>query len=260
MSLCDSHCHLDRLDLDSLGGSLEAVLARARAEGVDRMLCVAINLMDLPRVLDAARRYPEVYASVGVHPNEGVEQEPSAAELAALAGEDKVVAIGETGLDCYRSSGDVEWQRRRFRRHIEAARRTGLPLIVHTRDAQADTLRILGEEGADAVGGVMHCFTGTAGEAAAAMEMGFLISFSGIITFRNAGALREVAAGIPEDRLLVETDAPYLAPVPHRGKPNLPAYVALVAACVAEQRGVPVETLVEQSGENFFRLFPAARG
>jgi TatD DNase family protein len=201
---------------------------------------------------------PGVSVSVGVHPNERDRRDPVADELVELAGHERNVAIGETGLDYFHGKGDLGWQRERFRVHIEAARACGKPLIIHTREAREDTLRILREGGAGEVGGVMHCFTETWDMARRAMDMGFYISFSGIVTFRNAEALREVATRVPLDRLLIETDAPYLTPVPHRGKPNQPAYVRHVAERIADLRGLPVEQLIEVTGENFFRLFPAA--
>ena len=255
MYLVDSHCHLDRLDLSALGGDLDAVMARAEALGVGRMLCVSINLEHLPEVLSLAHRYEHVYASVGVHPSECDGAEPRVAELVALADDPRVIAIGETGLDYFYNEGDLEWQRERFRRHIAAARESGLPLIVHTRDSQEDTLRILEEEGARQVGGVMHCFTGDWETAQAAMDLGFYISFSGIVTFKNAAQLREVARKMPADRILVETDSPYLTPVPYRGKPNQPAYVHYVAEQVASLQAVSLEQITRQTTENFNRLF-----
>ncbi|MGE0372662.1 MAG: TatD family hydrolase [Gammaproteobacteria bacterium] len=256
MLLVDSHCHLDLLDLPQLGGSLDAVIDNARANGVGRMLCVSITLEDFPRVLALANAREHVYASVGVHPNERDGREPAVEDLVSIASaESKVIAIGETGLDYFRGSGDMGWQRERFRRHIAAARRTGLPLIIHMRDATADTLDILREEDSAGVKGVMHCFTGDLATALAAIELGFYISFSGIVTFNSAADLRTVAASIPEEYLLVETDSPYLAPVPHRGKPNHPGYVRFVAECIAGLRGVPVERIAQVTTENFARLF-----
>jgi TatD DNase family protein len=256
MLLVDSHCHLDLLDLPQLGGTLDAVLDSARANGVGRMLCVCITLEDFPRVLAVANRYPQVYASVGVHPNERDGRDPAVAELVRLAaGADKVIAMGETGLDYYRGSGDMGWQRERFRRHIAAARETGLPLIVHMRDAAEDTISILREDASVGVTGVMHCFTGDLATALAAIDLGFLISFSGIVTFSSAADLRAVAARIPEEFLLIETDSPYLAPVPHRGKPNHPAHVRYVAECIAGLRKAPVEHIARITTANFSRLF-----
>ena len=252
--LTDSHCHLDRLS-----GDLEEILARANEAGVGWFLCVSINMENVERVIEIAGRHPSVYATVGVHPNEREGREPDLEELASLAERPKVVAIGETGLDYFHGKGDLEWQRERFRRHIAAARITGKPLIVHMRDAAADTLSLLREEKADEVGGVMHCFTGDWETAVSAMELGFHISFSGIITFRNADPLRAVAARVPEDRLLIETDSPYLAPVPYRGKPNQPAYVRRVAECLAELRGSSLEQIAEKTTANFHHLFRIGR-
>ncbi len=252
--LTDSHCHLDRLS-----GDLEEILARANEAGVGWFLCVSINMENVERVIEIAGRHPSVYATVGVHPNEQEGREPDLEELASLAERPKVVAIGETGLDYFHGKGDLEWQRERFRRHIAAAKITGKPLIVHMRDAAADTLSLLREEKADEVGGVMHCFTGDWQTAVSAMELGFHISFSGIITFRNADPLRAVAARVPEDRLLIETDSPYLAPVPYRGKPNQPAYVRRVAECLAELRGSSLEQIAEKTTANFHHLFRTGR-
>lgn len=253
--LVDSHCHLN---FDPLHADLEGVLVRARASGVGYMLCVAVSLGKLPEVLALTRTHPQVFASVGVHPNEREGREPDEDELVSLASEARVVAIGETGLDYYRSTGDMGWQQERFRRHIRAARRLGKPLIIHMREASADTLRLLREEKAEEVGGVMHCFTEGWEIARAALDLGFYISFSGILTFRKAEALREVAKKIPAERLLVETDAPYLAPVPHRGKTNEPAYARHVAEQLAQLRGVSFEDIAEQTTRNFFTLFRAA--
>lgn len=253
--LIDSHCHLDRLELTPYGGQLDGAIAAAHQRGVDLMLCVSIDMNNFPEVRAIAERYEEVYASVGVHPNETGGHDPSVEELVHLADHPKVIAIGETGLDYYRSEGDLEWQRARFRRHIAAAKQTGKPLIVHSREAREDTLRVLEEEGAHEVGGIMHCFVEDMATAERAMALGFLISFSGIVTFRNAAALQEVARMVPAEMLLVETDAPYLAPIPHRGKPNEPAYVRDVAEFVAKLRDVPVELLAQQTSDNFRRLF-----
>ncbi|MBI5451508.1 MAG: TatD family hydrolase [Gammaproteobacteria bacterium] len=250
--MVDSHCHLDRLDLASLGGDLDMVMAEARRQGVGRMLCVSINLELLPAMLEVVRRYPEVYASVGVHPNETAGREPAVEELLALAADPAVIAIGETGLDYYRSSGDLDWQQQRFRNHITAAQRSGLPVIIHSRDAWQDTLNILDEQ---PVPGVMHCFTGNRAQAEQALDRGLYVSFSGIVTFRNAADIREAASYVPLDRLLIETDAPYLTPVPFRGKSNQPAYVRYVADCIAGLRGIAVEDLIMASSENFSRLF-----
>ncbi len=248
--LTDSHCHLDRLDDD-----LDCVLDRAREAGVGSFLCVSINMENVQDVIDIARRYPQVLASVGVHPNEQQGREPGLDELLALADNPDVIAIGETGLDYFHSKGDLEWQQQRFRRHIAAANISGKPLIIHTRDAAEDTLKIMQEESAAEAGGIMHCFTGDWETAARAMEMGFYISFSGIITFNSATELREVARRVPDDCLLVETDSPYLAPVPYRGKPNQPAYVRQVAERLAELRETSVEDIAQTTTNNFQTLF-----
>ncbi len=253
--LADSHCHLDRLDFAALGGNLDTAIATAHAAGVNYLLSISVELDSLPGLLAIAERYPQVYASVGVHPTEQVAHEPGAEQLAALAHHPKVVAIGETGLDYFHCKGDTEWQRERFRTHIRAARLTGKPLIVHSRDAREDTLRILAEEGAAEVGGVMHCFTDDWDTARRALDLNFHISFSGIVTFHNAKALREVAAKVPLERMLIETDAPYLAPMPHRGKTNQPAYVRHVAEQIATVRNLPVEVVAEATTSNFIKLF-----
>ncbi|CAK0743585.1 Uncharacterized metal-dependent hydrolase YcfH [Gammaproteobacteria bacterium] len=254
LRLVDSHCHLDRLDLTPFGGELAEALVAARNVGVERILCVSINLEHFPQILSIARRFPGVHASVGVHPGEQVSQEPEIDELVALARDPAVVAIGETGLDYHYHQGDPGWQQERFRRHIVAAQTVGKPLIIHSREARADTLRILKEEGAQEVGGVMHCFTEDWSTAHAAVELGFYISFSGIITFRNAVGLREVATRLPLEHLLVETDSPYLAPTPHRGKSNHPAWVYLVAEQIAALRGMEPAALAEATTANFLRF------
>lgn len=253
--LVDSHCHLDRLDLEPFGGELANVLQQAEENGVGRFLCVAIDRGNIPDVIAIAERFDNVYASVGVHPNEEDPNEVTAEELIALADHPKVIAIGETGLDYFRSEGDLAWQQQRFRNHIAAAKACSKPLIIHSREAREDTIRLMQEEGAQAAGGIMHCFVEDWETAQQAMEMDFYISFSGIVTFRNAEALREVARQVPADRLLVETDSPYLAPVPHRGKSNQPAYVRHVAEFLAELRGVSFEELSAQTTGNFNRLF-----
>jgi TatD DNase family protein len=250
--LVDSHCHLD---FPELAGRLDAVLAAMSAAEVGHALCVSVTREEFPRVRTLAEAHENLFASAGVHPDYVDVLDPSVEELLRLADHPKVVAIGETGLDYYRLEGDLEWQRERFRRHIRAARECGKPLIVHTRSAAEDTLRIMREERAADVGGVMHCFTETAAVASAAMEMGFLISFSGIVTFKNARALREVAREVPLASLLVETDSPYLAPVPHRGKTNEPAFVRHVAAEIARLRELDLEAVAAATTANFFRLF-----
>ena len=248
----DSHCHLDFPDL---AADLPAVLEAMAAARVTHALCISVNLPEWPAVHALAMAHPHLYATVGVHPDYEDTSEPSVDDLVALAARPKTVAIGETGLDYYRLTGDLEWQRQRFRTHVRAARRAGRPLVIHTRSAAADTLAIMREEGAGEAGGVMHCFTETWDVARAALDLGFHISFSGIVTFRNAKELKEIAQRVPLDRMLIETDAPYLAPVPHRGKRNEPAFVPHVAAEIARLRGVPVETIAAATSANFFRLF-----
>lgn len=258
MHLVDSHCHLDLIDMAPFDGRMDAVLEAARSAGIGHILCVCLSLEERGTVLELARSHPMVSASVGVHPNHDEGEEPTVAVLVRHATDPEVVAIGETGLDYFRSEGDLGWQQDRFRTHIRSAREAGKPLIIHTRDAREDTLRILEEEDAGTAGGVMHCFVEDWDTARRALDIGFYISFSGIVTFRSAEALREVARRVPRDRILVETDAPYLAPVPHRGKPNQPAFVAHIAACVADLQGMSVEALTEQTTRNFYTLFPAA--
>jgi TatD DNase family protein len=225
-----------------------------RANGVTHALCISVELPKFPKVLALAEAHENFFASVGVHPDHEAEAVETA-RLVELAAHPKVVAIGETGLDYHRLSGDLEWQRERFRTHIRAARKCRKPLVIHTRDAAEDTLRIMREEGAGEVGGVMHCFTETQEVADGALALGFYISFSGIVTFKNATQLKEVARRVPLERLLVETDSPYLAPVPHRGKTNRPGLVRHVAEEVARLRGIAFEDLAEATTRNFFRLF-----
>ena len=248
----DSHCHLD---FPELYPRIDEVLTRMREKGVGYALCISVNLERFPTVLALATRFPNLYATVGVHPDEQDARTPGVSELVELATHPKVVGIGETGLDYYRLQGDLEWQRERFRTHIRAARKCRKPLVIHTRSAAADTLRIMREEGAEEIGGVMHCFTESWDVAVAALDLNFYISFSGIVTFKNAGALKEVAQRVPLERMLIETDAPYLAPVPHRGKPNEPAYVIHVAEEIARLKGVAVRQIEDATAENFFRLF-----
>jgi len=226
-----------------------------QAAEVTHALCVCVNLRDFPQVLALAERYPNIYASVGVHPDEPPGNDPELNDLVELARHPRVIAIGETGLDYYRQTGDTAWQRARFRTHIRAARTCGKPLIVHTRAAADDTLAIMREENAGAIGGVMHCFTESLTVAQQAMEQNFYISISGIVTFKNATALKQVTEALPLERLLIETDAPYLAPIPFRGKPNEPAYVRYVAEEVARIKKQPFATIAEQTTANFFRLF-----
>ncbi|MCX8085936.1 MAG: TatD family hydrolase [Rhodocyclaceae bacterium] len=253
----DSHCHLD---FPELKAQLPGVLAEMEKQGVGWALCAGVTLERFPAMLDIVREDWRLFAAVGVHPDtEALAQEPDIETLVTLAQDPKVVAIGETGLDYFRLKGDLEWQRERFRTHIRAARACGKPLIIHTRAAAVDTLRILEEEGANEVGGVFHCFTETHEVAQRALELGFYISFSGIVTFKNAAALKEVAKAVPLDRLLIETDAPYLAPVPHRGKTNQPAWVRHVAEEIARLREQPLEEIAQATTNNFFNLFKASK-
>ncbi len=255
-TLVDSHCHIPVIE-----GIPEAeVLANAKANDISHMLCVCIDLDSFQPVLQTARQHDHIFASVGVHPNSEVNKEPAVDELVQLASSHpRIVAIGETGLDYFRSDGDLEWQRQRFRTHIQAAKESGKPLIIHCREAKDDTIRLLQEEGAETVGGVMHCFVEDHATALAAIELGFYISFSGIVTFKNAQDLQAVARQIPLEKMLVETDSPYLAPVPFRGKTNQPAYVKHVAECIAELRNIPFEQVAEVTTDNFFRLFNISR-
>jgi TatD DNase family protein len=248
----DSHCHLNFPDLTE---NLDAILANMHTNQVTHALCVSVDLLSFPQVLDMAERYINLYASVGVHPDYELETEPTQAELVRLAQHPKVIAIGETGLDYYRLTGDLDWQRDRFRTHIRAARECGKPLIIHTRSAAQDTLRILDEEEAGKAGGVMHCFTENLDVAQKAVELGFYISFSGILTFKNATIIKEVAQNIPLDRILIETDSPYLAPAPYRGKTNQPAYVIYVAEEIARLRRISLEEVGETTSLNFRGLF-----
>ena len=257
--LIDSHCHLDRLDLSAHGGSLDAALAAARARGVGHFLCIGISADNAAAVKALSERYADVDCTVGVHP---LDLQPGVAPaldwLLAELNHPHVVAIGETGLDYHYEPEAAELQRQAFRLHLQAAQLTGKPVIVHTREARADTLALL-REAALPQAGVLHCFTEDWPMAKAALDLGFYISLSGIVTFRNADALREVARQVPADRLLIETDAPYLAPIPRRGRPKLPEYVRDVAEFLAPLRGVDVDTLAEQTTQNFQRLFPLAR-
>ena len=256
--LVDSHCHLDRLELDRFAGGLAGVLEAASKNGVTRLLSVATDLESWPRLAGMTEPYPQVALAVGVHPSERDGRAPTVAELAALGREPRVVAIGETGLDYYYGRDFMERQQAWFRVHIAAARAVGKPLIVHTRDARADTLRLLEEEGAAEVGGVLHCFTEDWDMAERALALGFHISFSGIVTFKNAQQIQDVARKTPADRMLVETDSPYLAPTPHRGKPNQPAWVRHVAEFVAQLRGESLEQVAAVTSANYGRLFGVA--
>jgi TatD DNase family protein len=250
--LVDSHCHLD---FPELREALPQVLDAMRDNRVTHALCIGVEMDAWPNVHALATAHPNLYASVGVHPDYEDLDEPTVDLLVERAHERKVVAIGETGLDYYRRSGDLEWQRARFRTHIRAARAAARPLVIHTRAAADDTIAIMRNERASEAGGVMHCFTETWDVAQRAMDLGFHISFSGIVTFRNAGEIKDVAKRVPLDRMLIETDSPYLAPVPHRGKRNQPAWVRHVAEEIAALREVPVETIARATSDNFFALF-----
>ena len=252
----DSHCHLD---FPELRDDLPQLLDAMRDNAVTHALCIAVEMDGWDAVHELARAHPNLYASVGVHPDYADIEEPTEALLVERAREPKVVAIGETGLDYFRLTGDLGWQRERFRTHIRAARAARKPLVVHTRAAAADTLALMRDERADEAGGVMHCFTETWDVAAQALDLGFHISFSGIVTFKNAVALKDVARRVPLDRMLIETDSPYLAPVPHRGKRNQPAWVRHVAEEIARLRDVPVTTIAAATSDNFFRLFGVDR-
>jgi TatD DNase family protein len=252
MPFIDSHCHIN---FHELAENITDVLAKMQQNEVLAALCVSVNLADFPQVLSLAEQYPHIYASVGVHPDYENVEEPNVAQLVALAQHAKIIAIGETGLDYYRLTGDLDWQRERFRTHIRASRECGKPLIIHTRSAAEDTLRLMAEEGAEQAGGVMHCFTENWEVAKGALDMGFYISFSGIVTFKNALQIKEVAQRVPLDRILIETDSPYLAPVPYRGKLNQPGYVKHVAEEIALLRGISVAEVGQQTSENFARLF-----
>jgi TatD DNase family protein len=252
----DSHCHIN---FPELAARMPEILAKMAENKVSHALCVSVDLPDFPQVLALAEEYPHIYASVGVHPDYEETPEPSVDQLVALSQHPKIVAIGETGLDYFRLEGDLEWQRERFRTHIKASRITRKPLIIHTRAASEDTIRIMREEGAGTndggVAGVMHCFTESLEVAEAALAMGFYISFSGIVTFKSAKDLQAVAKAVPLDRILIETDSPYLAPVPHRGKMNEPGFVKHVAEYLADLKEVPLSQVAQQTTDNFFNLF-----
>jgi len=260
MQIVDSHCHIN---FEELQNDFAGLLSRASDNEISHMLCVAVNLEDFPQVRDIAQEHAHIFASVGVHPCYTDCEEPSVKQLVSLADDDNIVAIGETGLDYFRTKGDgssseLDWQRDRFARHIEAAKETGKPLIIHTRSAADDTMSMLKTLDAGSAGGVMHCFAEDWETAEKALDIGFYISFSGIVTFKTAEQLRDVARKVPIDRILVETDSPYLAPVPMRGKTNEPSYVRHTAEFVAELRNMSLESLAETTTENFFRLFSTA--
>jgi TatD DNase family protein len=256
----DSHCHLDRIDLAPYQHDFAEFVRESERQNLQHMLCIAIDMESYPAMLDLVSPYENISLSVGVHPNVTEGHEPSVAELLALAAHPKVIAIGETGLDYFRSSGDLAWQHQRFKHHIQVAKTLHKPLIIHTREAGQDALKVLQQEGAAQVGGIIHCFTEDWDFAEKALDLNFYISFSGIVTFKNALAIKEVAQKIPADRFLIETDSPYLAPAPFRGKPNYPTYVRYVAEQIAELRGISVKEVASLSRDNFFRLFPGVKG
>jgi TatD DNase family protein len=254
--LVDSHCHLN---FPELSQNMSAIRQQMLADSVGHALCVSVTLDKFPEVLSLAEQFENFYASVGVHPDYEDIEEPTIEELVRLANHPKIVAIGETGLDYFRLTGDLEWQRARFRTHIRAAILAAKPLIIHTRSAAEDTLKIMQEEGAQQVGGVMHCFTENLDVALKAIDLGFYISFSGIVTFKNAAQIKEVAQAIPLNRVLVETDSPYLAPMPFRGKINQPAYVKYVAQEIANLRSISLDEVMQATTQNFFTLFKHAK-
>lgn len=251
----DSHCHLDRIDLAPYQNDFSCFMQEAKNSQIRHMLCISIDMESYPAMLNLVSDYRQISVTVGVHPNVQKSKEPEVEELISIGQLAKVVAIGETGLDYFRSTGDLDWQKQRFRKHIRAARALGKPLIIHTRDAKQEALQILAEEEASEVGGVIHCFTEDWEFAKKALDLNFYISFSGIITFNNAQEIKQVAKKIPSNRFLIETDSPYLAPVPFRGKPNYPAYVRFVAEEIASLRGTSINKIAEISTENFFTLF-----
>jgi TatD DNase family protein len=253
--LIDSHCHLDRIDLAPYQNDFANFMAAVKNSQIEHLLAIAIDLESYPAMLSLVAGYPQISVTVGVHPNEQDGKDPTVDELIELGKLDKVIGIGETGLDYFRNEGDLTWQQQRFRNHINAAKALQKPLIVHTRDAKKDTLRILQEENAAEVGGIIHCFTEDWEFAQSALDMNFYISFSGIVTFNSAKEIKEVAKQVPADRFLIETDSPYLAPVPYRGKPNYPTYVRYVAEHIAELRGVSFDHIAQQSTSNFHTLF-----
>ena len=260
MMFIDSHCHLD---FPEYRERLPEVLANMAAAQVSHALCISVDLPDFPLVRQLAESHPHLYASVGVHPDYEDTPEPTVDFLVEAAKHPKVIAIGETGLDYYRMAdrayADMEWQRTRFRTHIRAAIESGCPLIIHTRSASEDTIRILKEEGAERIGGVMHCFTESLEVARQAIDLGFYISFSGIVTFKSAKDLQETCRQVPLERMLIETDSPYLAPMPHRGKTNEPAWVSHVARYIADLKGVSIDVIAEHTTNNFFQCFQVNR-
>ncbi len=252
LRLVDSHCHIPMIEME---GGVSAILDSARLQGIEHMLCVSVDMESYPALLELAGQFDCISASVGVHPNTQMAAEITIDELVRYASDPRVVAIGETGLDYFRSEGDLEWQRDRFRSHIQAAKEVKKPLIIHCRDAKDDVLAILQQQEADQVGGVMHCFVEDLETAKRAIDLNFLISFSGILTFKSATALQAVAKQLPDSSLLIETDSPYLAPMPYRGKVNQPAYVRQVAEYLARLRDTSLEQIADVTTSNYYRLF-----
>ena len=253
--LIDSHCHLDRIDLKPYDNDFNNFMLDAKAKKIEHLLCISIDLVTYPKMLNLVENHHNISVTVGVHPNAQEGVNPTLDELITLANKDKVIGIGETGLDYFRSEGDLEWQKQRFRDHIKVAKILNKPLIIHTREAKNDTLKILREENAEEVGGIIHCFTEDWDFAKAAMDLNFYISFSGIVTFNNTDVIKEVAKKMPANRILIETDSPYLAPIPFRGKPNYPLYVQYVAEQLATLRGVSFKEIAESTTNNFYELF-----
>ncbi len=253
--LIDSHCHLDRIDLKPYDNDFNNFMLDAKAKKIEHLLCISIDLETYPKMLNLVENHHNISVTVGVHPNAQEGVNPTLDELITLANNDKVIGIGETGLDYFRSEGDLEWQKQRFRDHIKVAKILNKPLIIHTREAKNDTLKILREENAEEVGGIIHCFTEDWDFAKAAMDLNFYISFSGIVTFNNTDVIKEVAKKMPANRILIETDSPYLAPIPFRGKPNYPLYVQYVAEQLATLRGVSFKEIAESTTNNFYELF-----
>lgn len=251
----DSHCHLDLIDLEPYGNDFDGFMQAAMKNQIDHMLCISIDMESYPAMQQLVKPYESVSVTVGVHPNVQDCFEPGVDELVRLGQDKQVVGIGETGLDYFRSEGDLSWQHERFRNHIRAAKQLNKPLIVHTREAKEDTIKILREEGAGEVGGVLHCFTEDWEMAEQALDLNFYISFSGIVTFKNAKQIQDVARKVPDNRYLIETDSPYLAPMPYRGKTNYPIYVRYVAEKLSDLRNTSLNQISEQSSRNFHQLF-----
>jgi TatD DNase family protein len=257
--LIDSHCHLDRINLDRYNGSLTEAIAATNERGIKQMLCISVSLNNIQAVIDIAQKHPCVVASVGIHPCDVIEGTTTAEQLIQWAAQPKVVALGETGLDYHYETESKEQQHQSFILHLEVGKKIGLPVVVHTREARADTLALIKAHASLEHSGVLHCFTEDWAMAKAALDLNYYISISGIVTFKNAEQIREVVRNMPLDRLLVETDSPYLAPIPYRGKPNEPKYVLEVAQCVADLKGIALESLAEKTTENFYRLFNKAK-